>query len=656
MSRAEKLAEALGAKKVGTGWQAKCPAHDDQTPSLAIAEGNNGVPLVYCRAGCSQESVISALRDKNLWHPHAMNGKHRPAGTPIVPIPSDAPSFDWKHPKFGAPVATWTYYTKDGGRHHIRARCDYLNAKGKKSKAVLPISYCKVGVDESTWAAKEPAGPFPLYGVLDLFTRPNAPVLVVEGEKTAEAGKLLLPEYVLLTSAGGAGASHKSDWSVLSRRNVAIWPDADEVGAKYAISVAGHARGAGATSVGIVELPASLPSGWDLADPLPDKLNYQEILATARSPSEVPGLIRYRDAGKQVFPDYVIKPLLERGGLMTIVGAPGSGKTYFATDLACHVAAGREWFGNKVRPGAVIYCAAEAGKSILRRIDAWARHHKIADVPLFVRPAPLDLRSSGTDTVELIAHAQQVTAIGRPLAVIVIDTVARALAGGNENSSEDMGALIQNCERIQRETRAAVVLVHHLGKNEARGSRGHNSLPAAVDVEITISKRVATITKARDAADGTRFPFGLKVIQLGFDEDGEPIESCVAVAPSDQGLSSQSAMALEALKSAITIGGQTFQPAGEASRQVVRENAWRTQFYNHQKWSDNAKPESKQKAFVRARRDLQKRQLVIIQEAWCWPSDPDTRTSPGQDPQCPASPTGQGTHPQRGVPMSGAVA
>lgn len=64
---AEELANALGAKRVGTTWMAKCPAHDDRTPSLAIREGHHGIPLVKCYAGCNQSDVIAALRGLGLW-------------------------------------------------------------------------------------------------------------------------------------------------------------------------------------------------------------------------------------------------------------------------------------------------------------------------------------------------------------------------------------------------------------------------------------------------------------------------------------------------------------------------------------------------------------------------------------------------------------
>ena len=69
MSRAEKIAEGLGGRKSSSGWQARCPAHDDRSPSLSIKEGSNGRPLIHCHSGCSQDEVIKALRERGLWAP-----------------------------------------------------------------------------------------------------------------------------------------------------------------------------------------------------------------------------------------------------------------------------------------------------------------------------------------------------------------------------------------------------------------------------------------------------------------------------------------------------------------------------------------------------------------------------------------------------------
>ena len=66
---AEAIARALGGHRAGRTWMARCPAHEDRTPSLAIREGRDGKVLVRCHAGCSQWDVIGALRDRGIWAP-----------------------------------------------------------------------------------------------------------------------------------------------------------------------------------------------------------------------------------------------------------------------------------------------------------------------------------------------------------------------------------------------------------------------------------------------------------------------------------------------------------------------------------------------------------------------------------------------------------
>jgi AAA domain-containing protein len=115
--------------------------------------------------------------------------------------------------------------------------------------------------------------------------------------------------------------------------------------------------------------------------------------------------------------------------------------------------------------------------------------------------------------------------------VIVIDTLSRVMAGGNENAPEDMTALIRNLDAIREHTGAHIMVVHHTGKDTARGARGHSSLRAATDTEIEVANEngvhTAQVTKQRDYQGGETFTFTLKSISLGHDPDGDPVGSCV---------------------------------------------------------------------------------------------------------------------------------
>ena len=104
---------------------------------------------------------------------------------------------------------------------------------------------------------------------------------------------------------------------------------------------------------------------------------------------------------------------------------------------------------------------------------------------------------------------------------------------GDENSGQDMTEAVRAMDAIREATGAHVCLIHHCGKDEARGARGHSSLRAAVDTEIEVSRpegemvTTVRVTKQRDLSIGDPMPFSLEVVELGVDRRGNPITSCV---------------------------------------------------------------------------------------------------------------------------------
>jgi KaiC/GvpD/RAD55 family RecA-like ATPase len=225
----------------------------------------------------------------------------------------------------------------------------------------------------------------------------------------------------------------------------------------------------------------------------------------------------------------LVEGLLDHGALSVLYGESNTGKTFVALDIAFHVATGAAWQTKAAEQAAVVYVAAEGGGNIKKRIAALRIHHKTGSAPLALVPCPIDLSGAGADVgplVELVASAA--AKIG-PIKLVVIDTLARAMGGGNENASEEMGALIRNVDRIRAETEAHVLLVHHSGKDKAKGARGHSSLRAAVDTEIEIEARKITITKQRDMEIGGPLGFDLESVTIGQDARGRAVTSCVVV-------------------------------------------------------------------------------------------------------------------------------
>ena len=133
-------------------------------------------------------------------------------------------------------------------------------------KVFLPLSYCTLSNGDRRWRWTGLQKPRPLYNLHDLAKQPELPVIVCEGEKSAEAAARLLPDHIVTTSPNGSNGAGSADWSPLRDRGVLIWPDADEPGLQYAHAAARQAFQSGASSVRILELPPGLPCGFDAAD------------------------------------------------------------------------------------------------------------------------------------------------------------------------------------------------------------------------------------------------------------------------------------------------------------------------------------------------------------------------------------------------------
>ncbi len=196
---------------------------------------------------------------------------------------------------------------------------------------------------------------------------------------------------------------------------------------------------------------------------------------------------------------------------------------------------------------------------------------------MLVVQAQVDLKA---DRDRLIQTIRQKCG-NRPVKAIMVDTLARALAGGDENSSVDMGELVKNCDTIRQAVGARIMVIHHSGKDAARGARGHSSLRAATDTEIEIVslENIGTVSikKQRDLEIIEPFAFRLKTITLGVDDRGNDVTSCVLeeaqpIAGYSGTLGPNEKLAVKALKIALEECGE-IAPAGDhypAHMRVVR--------------------------------------------------------------------------------------
>lgn len=276
----------------------------------------------------------------------------------------------------------------------------------------------------------------------------------------------------------------------------------------------------------------------------------QACPATAWSPGSGPATItsdnatatkrwlfcpHWAEAAFSIDSKFLIQDLLLQGDASVIYGPSNLGKSFFALDLAAHVASGTPYRGKlRVEKSAVIYITLEGRRTFSNRLWALDKEKKIKheDRLNFFNGAFNLLEPSDSDAlVETITADFPRT--NSPVRLVVIDTLSRAMPGGDESSSVDMGLVIQAFCKIKEATEAHVMLVHHTGKDVSRGARGHSNLRGAVDTEIEIRKDdeknliFAQVTKQRDLPQMSPMAFSLQPVLLGQNNYGENVTSCV---------------------------------------------------------------------------------------------------------------------------------
>lgn len=327
---------------------------------------------------------------------------------------------------------------------------------------------------------------------------------------------------------------------------------------------------------------------------------------------------------------YLIKGLVPNDGLVVVWGPPKCGKSFFMTDVALHIALGWEYRGKRVQRGTVVYVICEGQAHFPQRIEAFRQaflpEDMSEDVPFFLVSTRLDLAEDAEHLVHDIIEQ-----IGAPIcSLVVIDTLNRSMVG-SESKDEDMAAYIRGCDTIRERLKSTVAVIHHCG-HEATRPRGHTSLSGAADAQIAIKKDENDLVSAqveymKDGPDGENFTSKLRVIEVGKDEDGDPIRSCV-IDPSDelaakrapraQKLPKGATLARQTLERSVGDGGET-APANNyipPGKMVVRIDLWRRVFY--QAMGDDVDPETKKKAFQRARVELIEAGQIGVNGPFAW--------------------------------------
>lgn len=439
-------------------WTARCPntaghRNGDRHPSLSVAEGHDGAVL-HCAGGCPPGDVVAALdlRMSDLYPPKEDTTERRIA-------------------------ATHDYYGPDGDLVMQTVRYHPKGFSQRQPDGFGGWVWNLKGIDER-----------PLYRlphVLDAVTS-GATIWIVEGEKDVEA--LEREGHVATCNPMGAGKwrPEHTRW-LTGAAAVEIIADDDEPGRAHAQAVAAALSPVvdevrtWLPAAGCKDIAEMLGRGWPVARLRPFSPPLERTDDT--EPSRLRRNLLIGDQILELPPvQWLVDGVIQADGLTVVYGPPKSYKTFVTLDMALHIANGMPWRGLATQAAKVLYVVAEGAPGVGPRARAWCRRHggTLANLA-WITVAP-DLYNSATEYAELGDIAAE-----HGVALVVIDTLARSMPGAEENSAKDMGTVVSRLDRLKEHAGCAVIIVHHTGKDAARGMRGSNALQGAVDTSLEIT-------------------------------------------------------------------------------------------------------------------------------------------------------------------------
>lgn len=301
------LANIVGSyvalKKQGREFKGLCCFHNDHSPSLYVIPAKGLVHCFGCgwsgdvieflqeKEGITFQQACAKLGNGNHWIPKAPTQSSPPLPDRITSAPpaGTAPP-DMKIRQLGEPSRTWEY--KDGAGSTLGFVARYIDPEtkhlppDKQGKEIRVWTWGARGNAKPGWGCGHWAKPRPMYGLDRLAARPEAPVLVVEGEKACDAATELLPAYVCITWPGGANAWKHADLEPLRDRKVLLWPDADAPGVECMEKLAFVLTGPLDCSVRLIDSlagPEPVAEGWDIADAQAAGWTTEQVVAWAKA-------------------------------------------------------------------------------------------------------------------------------------------------------------------------------------------------------------------------------------------------------------------------------------------------------------------------------------------------------------------------------------
>ena len=435
------LAKFPSAKRDGAGWAAKCPAHDDHRASLSIGTGDDGKTLLYCHAGCTLATILSAVNlDPRDLFPEATTTKAKI-------------------------VASYAYHD-EGGQHLFDVcRFDPKDFRQRRADGVWKMD----GVRRVLYHLDKLQGQTVAY--------------VCEGEKDAD--RLWAIGLPSTTNAGGAGKwkpEYTARLKAASVEHVVILPDNDEPGRKHAEDVARSCHEAG-LQVKVVTLP-DLPAKGDVSDWLNAGHTKVELVALVKAtPVYVPAvavspaaptprqpIVTFLHTVEPENVDWIWHGRFARGKYTLLAGEPGVGKTYLATDCASRISRGGRWpDGTIAAPGKVLYLTAEDGiaDTIRPRVDAMGGD-----------PSKIAMLEAVRDTkgqrasLSLVRDLDMLAAAIREVepTLVIIDPITAYLGQVDTHRDSEVRSVLAPVIDLITERRCALGAIGHLSKDAQRAA------------------------------------------------------------------------------------------------------------------------------------------------------------------------------------------
>ena len=497
--------------KNGAEYEACCPFHNEATPSFKVSAAKQFYYCFGCGANGDAIRFLQEHQGLSFRDAVAQLGGALPAAANAAPapLPARAPRTPWvalpcaptgapdhpkAHVKRGRPERSWAY--RGAGGELLGVVLRFTTSDG--GKEVLPIVWARhsvTGAEEWRWMAF--AEPRPLFGLDALKARPDATVLLVEGEKCAEAAAAELPDLVVVSWPGGGKADGKVDWSPLAGRKVITWADADAkrvpltpAERDYGIDPKSKPLLPEAEQPGVATMarireklvslgcrvwnvklppPGAKPDGWDVADAVNEGISGRILadyvrenvrstvppVAAQSLEHPVPARVSRGTApsaesdkkrtdrpllvdasewlSESVPPVYVVDGIIQRGTLCALTAVTNHGKTAISLALAVCVATGRKFAGREIEQGQVLILCGENPDGFRTRLQATLQHMGLERGDVAGLIKVVPLPLPIANHVEQIV--EECRQAGGEYALVLVDTSVSYFSGDNEDDN-----------------------------------------------------------------------------------------------------------------------------------------------------------------------------------------------------------------------------